>query len=467
MFKKLLNWFANLFVRDNTDPDDPFPEFDEQRISIQLDIENEAQRQGVANVPHESDSGLGGTEELIKSEFTQRYSRCHQKTIERIAALKTELLAVDFDEYIENLNFKPEKIEADFEKIYQQGQTEVKQLQIEVDTLQQNFDTFQQQNRLTHFPSYPATRILPIGILCMIVVVETLMNGYFFAKGSEFGLLGGVLQAFIISSVNVLVAYVVGNFVFRWIFHRNVWIKTSGFIFFTLYILFLAVFVLAITHFRDAFTVDPDNAWGMASVKLKSLSFDFLDFESYLFLAFSLIFALFALMDAFHMDDYYPRHGKLHRRLQSAKEALSEEKEERSDELEEKIISVEGEIEYLKESVAERKANMNQAEQAINVLIDTYRKYMKSLEQGGIALIKEFQQNNKIHRTSAPPKYFMEKPDLPFDEFELTEQEIPDFQTELEKLETFHQDLERQLLNVTQLSTKYLSDFAGNHGHEA
>jgi hypothetical protein len=55
--------------------------------------------------------------------------------------------------------------------------------------------------------------------------VESVLNGFFFAKGSEFGLLGGIGIAVGISIVNVIFSFMLGLWPARWINHRNWLVK--------------------------------------------------------------------------------------------------------------------------------------------------------------------------------------------------------------------------------------------------
>lgn len=462
MFKGLLDFLKSFFLKKNDDHDNPFPSFSEKDVSEALNVASEAERHGKANVPKTEDVELGGTEELIKSEFTQRFQECHQKSIAKIGALTANMQSTDIDQYLEQLIYKPQKIKADFEKTLSEGKIEVSQLQNRTNVLSENFETFKNTHSLSHFPNYPDNRVLHIGTLFVIVFVESIMNGYFFAKGNEFGLAGGFFQAVIFSVVNVLIAFLVANYPFRWIFHKSFIIRFLGIFSFLLYLAFLSIFIFSITHYRDALAAAPDDAWIIAKSNILSLNISFKDVDSYLFLILSVVFAVFAFIDSFRMDDRYPGYGKLHRRLTQSQNELQDEKDETVDSLERIKSHAERDIETIRENVEERISELNITKQHIRNLTQNYTRYTKSLEQGAIAIIKEYQQNNKIHRTEPAPAYFMNTPVISSKEFQLTEQDIPDFSDMLNKLESFQKELQKQLVNQTTLFTCFLREFTAD-----
>jgi hypothetical protein len=76
---------------------------------------------------------------------------------------------------------------------------------------------FRSTNRLKRAARNPARRWTTFGLLFLLIGLESGLNGFFFAKGSDFWLLGGVGTAIGISFVNVLSAFMLGLFPMRWI----------------------------------------------------------------------------------------------------------------------------------------------------------------------------------------------------------------------------------------------------------
>src|SRR5207245_17 len=75
----------------------------------------------------------------------------------------------------------------------------------EVEGREREFEVFRANHQLVRLPNIVASRerILRALLLAIFVVLESTLNGFFFAEGSEAGLIGGVIQAFALSLLNV------------------------------------------------------------------------------------------------------------------------------------------------------------------------------------------------------------------------------------------------------------------------
>ena len=89
--------------------------------------------------------------------------------------------------------------------------------------LREGLRDFRLKHRLKKVAQTLARRWTTFGLLSILIAVELVLNGFFFAKGSEFGLLGGIGIAVGISIVNVIFSFMLGLWPARWINHRN-WI---------------------------------------------------------------------------------------------------------------------------------------------------------------------------------------------------------------------------------------------------
>src|SRR5262249_1958023 len=153
------------------------------------------------------------------------------------------------------------------------------------------------------------------GLLSIFVAIESVLNGMFFAKGSEFGLLGGVGTAIGISLTNVVSSFLLGLWPARWVNHRNVLAKMCG----------LAVTVVGLSsliglhafaaHLRDAVVaVGEQRALSEAIAALTSTPWRLNDLNSYYLFGLGLLFTLGAFYKGVTFDDPYPRYGAIARR---------------------------------------------------------------------------------------------------------------------------------------------------------
>ncbi|MDC1214033.1 hypothetical protein N8000_06125 [Rhodospirillales bacterium] len=62
---------------------------------------------------------------------------------------------------------------------------------------------FEDEHKLVDGAEYPESQIYHLAIVGAMVLTESIANSYFFAKVSDLGLVGGILQAMPISIVNI------------------------------------------------------------------------------------------------------------------------------------------------------------------------------------------------------------------------------------------------------------------------
>src|SRR5262249_49712347 len=100
---------------------------------------------------------------------------------------------------------------------------------------------------------------------------ESVLNGVFFAKGSERGLIGGIGIAIGISLVNVTFAWLLGLGPARFINYRNIIIRLLGFLATVAGFAGLVALHAFAAHYRDAMAHFPeDQAWSVALQTLSS-----------------------------------------------------------------------------------------------------------------------------------------------------------------------------------------------------
>jgi hypothetical protein len=175
---------------------------------------------------------------------------------------------------------------------------------------------------------YPESLPLHFGVLAILVVIETLVNAFFYENSQ--GLLGGVMVALGIAVLNMGCAMVCG-FYFRFKNLAAIDKKLLGW--FSLAIgIFLAIFFNALfASFRTEYqmVVDPSEftqvsdafkkAWPQAVVFFKG-DIRFQDIWSFLLFGTGLLLSMWAFHKGYTLDDKYPDHGRKDRDYKSAQQ---------------------------------------------------------------------------------------------------------------------------------------------------
>src|SRR5262245_3980500 len=198
---------------------------------------------------------------------------------------------------------------------------------------------FQQKHNLHHrAASYPTSQLYHFAIVAALALVEWVSLAAFYAEGSDFGLLGGVLIAMTLSIVNISLAILSGSLL-RYVNHRSAGRKAlalTGAA--ALYACFFLV-TLAAAHYRAATNdiaqsqpavaapgtapvpayAPPDlDQWRAARLAWQRFAANpvgFGDVFSWILVMLAVIFGIFASYKGYRFDDPYPGYGELDREL--------------------------------------------------------------------------------------------------------------------------------------------------------
>ncbi len=161
-------------------------------------------------------------------------------------------------------------------------------------------------------------------LLFFLIAVESILNGVFLAKGSEFGLLGGIGIALGISFFNVALAFLVGAGPARWSHARNFFLRALGFLLALVGwggLCFLHAFA---AHYRDLAGRVPQTKAYPALNNLLGAPVRLTDMNSWYLFGLGLMLALTAFLKGYYSDEPYPWYGKLHRRFVEQRDAYNE-----------------------------------------------------------------------------------------------------------------------------------------------
>ena len=266
---------------------------------------------------------------------------------------------------------------------------------------------FRQWHRLSRAPRQPGSRAFTWVLMASVVLVEGLVNAWFFAGGSDRGLLGGAMLAAIFSAVNVLVGVMNGWFPLRWANHRNVAIKLLGIAVFPAVLSASVLLNAFIAHYRDTAQASPDV--DVLRVALSGLLRDpvgLLNVESWLLFAMGTAFALVAVAKGFSLDDPYPGYGAHDRRRAAATELYEDARRdllEQASQVQDEFMGQHREtIESLRGSSSQRQQLL--AARARNV--SDFGSHETHLEDAARQLLTIYRTANETARTSPPPARF-------------------------------------------------------------
>ena len=385
-----------------------FEQRDFDEIVEELDIEKLSRQKALDNKPSSDSLMENSDEQKILNYFSEKLSFVKQEIHTKISIYEQISNGLsDVKNYISESKYAGENFLQDITTWKESVKHNLSTVKKNVETVKNDLSNFKIDNKLLREASYPESRVFHISIILLIILVETFLNAYFFAKGNEFGLLGGASQALIVSVINMVFAYFMGNFLVRNLqlvnhsFQRNFSIVA---IFILIFFMFL--FNLLVGHLRVQLGINPENAYNEAIEGFLNSPFGLTDFDSVVLVGLGVLVFILGTIDFFKMDDPYPGYGALSRKYSTAKEDYTETKESYLDDLENASTNSLKELEKVHASSKLKLKEIQEIpifRQKLQVQYNEFYSYLNTSYQ---AVIGFYRNTNKEARSDNAPKYF-------------------------------------------------------------
>ena len=281
--------------------------------------------------------------------------------------INTLIKTSSIESLINECNIDLKKEEEHFKDSY--GNTSVEYI-----NFRKNFAKFQVINKLDRNAEKPKNKVLFFGIIFISLLFESIGNAFFYAQGSDLGLLGGVVQAFMISIPNIILSFVIGSFIFRYMNHIDKIKKTFAWIGAFISFYMLGFLHLASAHYRHLLTTDPENADKLILYSTWTQPFNLEGFESYILIIIGFGISFLIIYEAYKSDDPYPDYGKKAKELDKlTKEYLKIKKEYKQ--------NLDKLVEIFKKNIKNLELNVNEIKEKLNSTVLEFHKYSDIVDQ--------------------------------------------------------------------------------------
>ncbi|MDR2689663.1 MAG: hypothetical protein LBB76_07900 [Azoarcus sp.] len=410
-------------------------------LAKELDLAREAARLGAAGLPAPEETQLSAPE----AQVVHRIERARLDYVDwanlRIRVLNEDLSRLDARPVVNRALQADAEFARAASALLDTREPDMRALEEAAARREAELADFRKQNRLRRDAYYPTGGKLffRCALLAFLILVEGVANAFFFAQGVATGLLGGFVTALLLASVNVLHAVLQGRFTLPFLFHRHFLVNLCGVACLCVTLVLTGIIGLGISHYRDALSVDAENAALVAINTLRSAPFVLHDLMSWALFAVSLLSALIACFDGLFMSDIYPFYGHKARRARAA-----------ADDLTEGLDELRAELNELKDDALTRlAADMTQAQRLLaqqEGLLQTkagskarLATALHDAEHCMDALLALFRQENQFHRGGrAVPATFSTRP-------RLKPLPVPDFNIEADQ---GNLDTQRQVVDT-------------------
>ena len=269
-------------------------------------------------------------------------------------------------------------------------------------------------HELERGPDVPESMIQSVGFLFLALVIETIMNGFFFGAHVPGSLFQGIIIAGLASVVNVLIIGYVLALLWRLKNYRNDLRKGASAVGVCIVVVVAVALNLFVAHYRDALSADypaqgeecslgedaDPNA--EATCLLLESTFDLQGFESYMLFLLGLGFCGFGAWKFYHMDDAYPGYGRLEQKRRNTDEDVRAKRREILERIKDRWNVLRRARQNSFDDPVER---WNRAEVAVRErtrLHEEFKNYVRELEESCRGAIEIYRTANRQERLSQP-----------------------------------------------------------------
>jgi hypothetical protein len=165
---------------------------DTERIARTLRLEDVAAENGQKNLPPSDSQMLDAVEQNIAQPIEAEWTLHGGELINHLRAYAQRLIGFSIDAEFERLHLKANAALASLRTAHVRAEAELGNLLPAYLDARREYEQFRERHRLQRPVRNQGGRWTAFGLLIVLVAVESVLNGFFFAKGSEFGLVGGV-----------------------------------------------------------------------------------------------------------------------------------------------------------------------------------------------------------------------------------------------------------------------------------
>jgi hypothetical protein len=383
-----------------------FPPLDINRLEEELKIKENARERGVKELPR-SDAESPDAEELtIRRRIEEEALQARDHVSRELKSLNARVGAYR----LEGKRFLIETIAKDavanFRSAADQG---VNQLTLDLQRARDNHKhrrKFKLENRLERPVKESSGTVLKVGILLLLGLFETGINGTYFATGLDAGIVGGISVALCIAALNIFIGGVAGGIAFREVRHVRPIRKVSGLLGIAAYSVLLVGFNLMVSQYRLALQGEfPEQAAGIAWNAIVGLNLS-MDFDGLIVTVVGIVFSAIAAFDVFAMRDAYPGYSRVENAYRTAAQDYSYDQRDVIEQLGEIKDASVAQLKMQRESLPIAAQNVEAAMAEAKQLVDEYKTYLRSMSQVTTAMVRRYRDDNAVSRTTPVPAYF-------------------------------------------------------------
>lgn len=396
-----------------------FPPVDVEQVKDDMDLERLAIEDGEQDVPALDKARKYEAADAIDAHLGGLIARAKSDLLVLLQEMGNLIMKASAE-----VESAPQKILDMYEETKQEIQIGAATQGNENEFVEARRELVQAKNALNNFKKrhegdgpadFPESIAWPLLWILYFAVIEILVNSYALGTAHPNGPAGVAIEILLFTVVNVGVAFLLGYYVWRWVFHISGMVKLCG----VLAGLFMAGFIILINlllaHYRDAlselarglalgpvtfggedldYLAQVTQLGGLAMERVLGTPLMIEDFKSYLLLGVGVLAAVVVTIKSFGLDDPYPGYGKVTRNYLERTRRYAEKQEQYNQDLVALVNDCVKEINALVERCDGYRADIATKIQKCKQLPKEYGGWLLSVRAAGKQLYAFYEKEN-------------------------------------------------------------------------
>jgi hypothetical protein len=389
---------------------DVFPVLNIDKLAADMELAKTGAERGAREEPASDTLAPDDIEHAVIERVEAEKNAAHGTLLDEVRTYKERLTGLDFEGRFGAIRQAAPAAVSEFRAEAAQGRDELHNLRRHLRDIELERDEFRRRHNLKRAARWAAggNLTIKVGILLVLFVFEVFLNGFFLAKGSDLGYLGGAAEAFTFALLNIGVAFLIAVVGVRELNHRNLLRKLFGLIALVAYVAIMIAINLSLAHYREVSAALIADAGPQVLVRLQTMPLGLTDFKSWLLFGLGVLCSLIAFADSFLIFDPYPGYASLEKRRAGAHDAYIA----RKNDLIAKLLDIRDDaIEILEEAnrdLSIRRTEHDSILESRARMARLFSAHQSHLDRAVNALLSVYREANKGLRKTPPPRRFAE-----------------------------------------------------------
>ncbi|KQN02371.1 hypothetical protein ASE82_08410 [Sphingomonas sp. Leaf230] len=387
-----------------------------ERLADELRLQQDGIERGGDNVPASEDTGFDLAETRVVDRIDRERSHAENQFRDMMNTYRDRLFDLEFDTKASQIRSAAEVGVAVIGGETAKGVDRLNPLRREMLNAERYLIAFRERHGLDRPADYPQTkgeRWFLYGLLFVVLVIEMLLNGVFFAQGNPLGLVGGWFQAAIFATLNIFIGWSAGRLGTTLIIHRFKPQRVAGWTIIALYVIGAVFLNLTVAHYRSAFSIDPVNPGAVAWRTMREGAFAGLDAASITMFALGIVFSIIALVDGRKMGDAYFGYDRPSGNFDRRRQDYLDDRQDLIDAVQRAYEEAHARMNEEHDDLTRKRSESRSIHEAIARITRGYDAHLGFLERLGGDLLGIYREANRKARSTPVPGHFNRRWEMP------------------------------------------------------